>query len=48
LAGFRFAKTPEQVEELKHDIKEEYKRMYPPEVLDPKNFEVLIITAVKP
>jgi DNA-binding transcriptional regulator YdaS (Cro superfamily) len=34
-------------EEVKQDIRKEYIKRMGPEVLDPKSFEMMIITAVK-
>ena len=46
--ALKFAKSPEHVEEIKKDIKEEYLKRMGPQVLDPKSFEIMVITAEKP
>ena len=40
--------TPEQRESIKKDMMEEYDKRMGPSVLDPRSFEVMMITALKP
>ena len=48
-AGLQFVKSPEQLEQVKNDIKDEFNRVImSPDNMDPKSFEVTIITAVNP
>lgn len=47
-AALKFAKSPEHIEEIKKDIKEEYLKRMGPGVLDPNSFEIMVITAEKP
>ena len=40
--------TPEQREAIKTDMMEDYDKRMGLDVLDPRSFEVMIITAIKP
>lgn len=45
--GMDNVKSPEQAQRVMADIKDEFNKIIGPEVLDPKLFEVLVITANK-
>jgi hypothetical protein len=48
VANMTKALSPENVEKFKAELKLEYIKRMGPEVLDPKHFEILVITAEKP
>jgi hypothetical protein len=48
VAAMKNASSPEHIEQFKTEVKLEYLKRMGPGVLDPNNFEILVITAEKP
>ena len=48
VANMKKALSLENIEKFKAELKLEYIKRMGPEVLDPKHFEILVITAEKP